>query len=226
MEKTLRYRMLLQEKDEPDKAYWMQPTDYEMSEDYQTLNDFYLGCPFMALALDALRLPRSVSCISNLLEGDLYDEDLLQQQVPRPPNSYRLYGYDAAWMSWAPSGSTAVLRLILPASSMKLWLANFHSGGAEDTTSHGWLCNLTRGEAICLEGYKKRHGNKDFLLCPLPLLTAVGNHRQIAGRYEGTNMELVGSWAGDTLEYCDDEREAAALDLETVDPAFEIWEGD
>ena len=40
--------------------------------------------------------------------------------------------------------------------------------------------------------------NDDFQICPLPILTAVGNGRG-GGDCFGTNMELVGTWAGDML---------------------------
>ena len=40
--------------------------------------------------------------------------------------------------------------------------------------------------------------NDDFQICPLPILTAVGSGRG-GGDYFGTNMELVGTWAGDML---------------------------
>lgn len=43
----------------------------------------------------------------------------------------------------------------------------------------------------------------EIVIHPLPLLTAEGNGRG-GGDYEGLNMELVGSWAGDEISFSDD----------------------
>lgn len=41
-------------------------------------------------------------------------------------------------------------------------------------------------------------GNKEWVINPLPLLTALGNGRG-GGDYEGTDMDKIGIWAGDVL---------------------------
>lgn len=44
-----------------------------------------------------------------------------------------------------------------------------------------------------------REGKDEWIIHPLPLLTAIGNGRG-GGDYRGTNQEAVGSWAWDELE--------------------------
>ena len=49
--------------------------------------------------------------------------------------------------------------------------------------------------------YKRpKHDDENNVINPLPLLTCEGNGRG-GGDYEGTHMELVGTWSRDSIEY-------------------------
>lgn len=78
-----------------------------------------------------------------------------------------------------------------------------------DIRERGYLLNHTKWEYIDLEKYRELAGfapawDKGGTWCihPLPLLTAIGNDRG-GGDYRSCypNIENVGSWAMDTIEY-------------------------
>ena len=60
-----------------------------------------------------------------------------------------------------------------------------------------YIHNLSKNLWIDLNDYDK--DPKGLNLNPIPLLTAIGNGKG-GGDYEGTNMELIGTWAGDMFE--------------------------
>ena len=75
-----------------------------------------------------------------------------------------------------------------------------------DDTKGMYLINHNKGLYIPMEEYIATNsaGSKDDLWCinPLPLLTACGNG-QGGGDYRGINVNSVGAWAFNTLEYSD-----------------------
>lgn len=64
----------------------------------------------------------------------------------------------------------------------------------ELTTTYEYIINFTKKMFVRIP---KKTGN-GLLIHPLPLLCADGNGRG-GGDYEGTNMELIGSWAFDRI---------------------------
>lgn len=69
------------------------------------------------------------------------------------------------------------------------------------------LVNRTKRVYIRMTDYyhlnvKNNEYYDDWVMHPLPLLTAVGNGNG-GGDYHGINMDLVGSWAGDVIEVVD-----------------------
>lgn len=74
-----------------------------------------------------------------------------------------------------------------------------------ETFGEGYLVNHTMAQYIDLAQYaelaKVRDGYmKGFIANPLPILTAVGNGLG-GGDYRGSNMEMVGYWRMNLLEY-------------------------
>lgn len=64
-----------------------------------------------------------------------------------------------------------------------------------------YLVNHTKQVSIDMSQYKPSNPESDiWSIHPLPLLTSCGNG-QGGGDYSGSNMELVGSWAGDVISY-------------------------
>lgn len=61
-----------------------------------------------------------------------------------------------------------------------------------------YIINYDKNEYIDMEEYCKMYNRKDFILHPVPLLTAIGNGRG-GGDYYGSNMKLIGYWACDTI---------------------------
>lgn len=78
-----------------------------------------------------------------------------------------------------------------------------------DGSVKGYLVNLDKGiyldlaEIAMAESMEDSHGVGTH---PLPILTAIGNGRG-GGDYYGSNMEQVGSWAMDRLQFVLDEPE-------------------
>lgn len=71
----------------------------------------------------------------------------------------------------------------------------------------GYLVNHTKGVYLDVAKYVKASifmpkwgGHEWWCIHPLPLLTCIGNGRG-GGDYHGTNMDKVGSWAMDVIEY-------------------------
>lgn len=66
-----------------------------------------------------------------------------------------------------------------------------------------YLVNHTIGAYLDCDKYKARCNNNDWILHPLPLLTAVGNGLG-GGDYYGINKDQVGGWAWCTISVEDD----------------------
>lgn len=82
-----------------------------------------------------------------------------------------------------------------------------------------FLCNHTKKLAIPMDIYYQLNLPDSYgwgVIHPLPLLTAVGNGRGGGDYHNGTNLDLVGSWAGDEISFEDD----APNDYKEFDIAF------
>lgn len=67
------------------------------------------------------------------------------------------------------------------------------------------IINATTGEFINMKDYVFHNQEKDYILHPLPLLTAIGNGRG-GGDYYGENEKLIGSWAGNKFYILDNSK--------------------
>lgn len=66
-----------------------------------------------------------------------------------------------------------------------------------------YLVNHTTKEYVDLTEYSENNTNEDgWCVHPLPLLTAIGNGEG-GGDYHGTDMDLVGYWAGGEIQVTD-----------------------
>ena len=63
------------------------------------------------------------------------------------------------------------------------------------------LVNYSKKEFVNIDEYARNSENGGWCICPIPLLTAIGNNRG-GGDYRdgGTCYELVGTWAWDELK--------------------------
>lgn len=84
-------------------------------------------------------------------------------------------------------------------------------------TGFRFLINHTKREYVDMWDYQFNPlvTMTKMVIHPLPLLTCEGNGRG-GGDYEGLNMELVGSWAGDEICFSDEVPE----DYFNIDPVF------
>lgn len=87
----------------------------------------------------------------------------------------------------------------------------------------GKMVELGKGDIFVLNHDKKQYYVRpkrldDMVINPLPLLTAEGNGRG-GGDYEGTNMELVGTWSRDLIEYVTD-KGTVPYDYTLIEPSF------
>jgi len=80
-----------------------------------------------------------------------------------------------------------------------------------------YILNRTKRQYLDMENHK--FNPDEWTVHPLPLLTANSNGRG-GGDYEGTDMELVGTWAGDFISVSDTKPD----DYELLKPNFkEAW---
>ena len=73
-----------------------------------------------------------------------------------------------------------------------------------DFSHPNYIINHTTREYLCLDDYTNGHGfapeEDDWVVHPLPLLTAVGNGRGGGDYWNEHNKDKVGSWAGNLIE--------------------------
>ena len=86
----------------------------------------------------------------------------------------------------------------------------------------GYILNLDKGVYIDLRryasvaGFKPKWSKGIWTIHPLPILTCVGNGRG-GGDYWGTCIDMVGSWAMDTLVFVEEHPSAfREIDYETI----------
>lgn len=66
-------------------------------------------------------------------------------------------------------------------------------------SKYQYVINCDKKEYIDIKKYCKIFDKEDYvILHPVPLLTAIGNGKG-GGDYFGSNMEMIGSWACDTI---------------------------
>lgn len=74
---------------------------------------------------------------------------------------------------------------------------------------NGYIVNLDKGLYIDLDKYAQVAGftpswdSRTWTINPLPILTSIGNGRG-GGDYHGTNMDMVGTWAMDTITFTEE----------------------
>lgn len=74
---------------------------------------------------------------------------------------------------------------------------------------NGYIVNLDKGLYVDLDKYAQVAGftpswdNRAWTIHPLPILTSIGNGRG-GGDYHGTNMDIVGTWAMDTITFTEE----------------------
>lgn len=66
-----------------------------------------------------------------------------------------------------------------------------------------WLCNHTTKEYVMFDVVQALSVQKNWVIAPFPLLTAIGNGRG-GGDYHGTYMDDVGTWAWHLISIEDD----------------------
>lgn len=69
-----------------------------------------------------------------------------------------------------------------------------------DVHEEGYLLNHTKGHYLDLSEHMRLNEKNGWCIHPLPLLTAIGNGRG-GGDYRGYNMDMLGAWAMDVIEY-------------------------
>jgi len=89
-----------------------------------------------------------------------------------------------------------------------------------DDFKYNYLINNSKKIYLDMKKYIKKSTNKGWTIHPIPVLTATSNGKG-GGDYQGKNMELVGSWAFDSISTSNDKPE----DFEEVDGHFfrETW---
>lgn len=88
--------------------------------------------------------------------------------------------------------------------------------------SDGYILNLDQGLYIDLRryasvaGFKPRWSDQTWTIHPLPLLTCIGNGRG-GGDYWGTCMDMVGTWAMDSIVFTEEWPSAfREIDYDTI----------
>ena len=86
----------------------------------------------------------------------------------------------------------------------------------------GYILNLDKGVYIDLQeyaivaGFKPKWSDHTWTIHPLPILTCIGNGRG-GGDYHGTCMDMVGSWAMDTITFTEEWPSAfKEIDYQTI----------